>query len=184
MGGHFGGGGWHGGHGVCFHGGGPHVFIGGGFGYPFFWPGYADDWGSAWAYGSPDLYPYPYPYPGAYLEGAPPPDTGTQTPPPDAGSPPSDTAKAQGESPDIYTYGLILLRGVPDGASVFFDGRFWLVANGLDGRWLALPEGRHTITVRMSGYREATTSVDVVPGSNRVVPVQPLRVGDAGAPLS
>ena len=186
---HSGSGGWHGGwHGGGYHpgyfrGGGPHVFIGGGFGYPFFWPSYYYGWGPAWPYAYP--YGYPYPYPGTYPESSPPPDTATQTPPSDVGTPPPDTAEAQGDSQDIGTYGLIQIRGVPDGGSVFLDGRFWLVAHGLDGRWLALPEGRHTITVRMTGYRESTTSVDVVPGSNRVVQVQRMMRGaDAGEPTS
>jgi hypothetical protein len=185
-----GGGGWHStGHPIFFHTV-PHVFIGGGFGLPFFWPPTYYGWGPASAYPYPYPYPYgyPYPYPGTYPPDYPPSDSGGQSAPPDAGSPPPEGSGAQADSQDPGTYGLIQLRGVPDGASVFLDGRFWLVAHGLDGRWLALPDGQHTITVRMTGYQEVTTSLEVVPGTSRVFQIQPMRGAEdrqgAGEPLS
>jgi len=174
-----GGGGWWGhapGHPVFFHGG-PRVFVGGGFGFPFFWPSYSYGFGPAYAYPYP-YGDYPYPYPGTYLPGYPPPDAGTQSPPPDAGSPTPEYSDAQADAQDQGTYGLIQLRGVPDGASVYLDARFWFVAHSLGGRWLALPGGGHAITVRLTGYREVSANVEVVPGTNRVVEIQPLRAGD------
>jgi hypothetical protein len=46
-------------------------------------------------------------------------------------------------------------RGIPDGAQIDLDDRFWLDAQGLDQRWLAIPDGRHTIT---SASTETTRS--------------------------
>src|SRR5262249_50956439 len=70
-------------------------------------------------------------------------------PPPPGGSPPPPPPEQQyggelsppPENTERVTYGLVQLRGVPDGAAVDLDGRFWLTATGLDKRWLALPEG-------------------------------------------
>ena len=65
------------------------------------------------------------------------------------------------------------LRGVPDGASVHLDGRFWLTAEQLDERWLGLPEGTHKITVRKRNSAPATRPVDVHAGTTRVIDFAP-----------
>ena len=152
------GGGFHGGHGG-FHGGfhhrgGSHVFVGGSVFFDPFWYGYP-------------YYYYPYPYYPYYPYDYP------DYPPPD------EEASAEGEQPEaeaapapaprIATYGLVQLRGVPDGAAVDLDGRFWLTAGGLDDRWLALPEGSHTITVRVGKETPLQRTVDVKPGASTVV---------------
>jgi hypothetical protein len=151
----------------------PRVFIGGGFGFPFFWPAYSFgyDFGPAYPYGD-DLSVYPFP--GTYVPGYPPGDWGAQSTPTDAGSLTPDNAELQ----DDGSYGLVQLHGVPDGATVYLDGRFWLVAHGLDGRWLALAGGSHAIAVRLSGYQDASADVDIVPGSNRVVEIRLLRTSE------
>jgi hypothetical protein len=101
-------------------------------------------WNPYW-YPYPPAYPYGYPYyppPPPYYP-PPPPAYGTEAPtPPEeshATAPPHDGQRA--------TYGLIQLRDVPDGARVDLDGRFWLTAENLGTRWLAVGDGPHTITV-------------------------------------
>ena len=159
------------GHGSGFHGSShSHVFFRGGvFFDPFFFP-----YSYPYPYYDP-YYPYyapyyaPYPPPDAY----PPPDDEGQ-PPPDAGGgslaenapPPEDSERA--------SYGLVQLRGVPDGAAVDLDGRFWLTANGLDQRWLAIPDGEHTVAVRVRGARAVERSVDVKAGKPNVVRFGPF----------
>jgi hypothetical protein len=66
-------------------------------------------------------------------------------------------------------YGLVLLRHVSDGAAVALDGRFWLRAQSLDQRWLALPRGLHAITVRPPGGQPIARHVDVTPGKTLIV---------------
>ncbi len=168
-GGGFHGGGFHGGgfHGGGFHGGGPrggfhggfhhgshdHFFFGGGvFIDPFFDP----FWYPYWA--------YPY-YPGYPVYYPPPPEEG-----------PAGEESQTAEAPDdreaearIGSYGLVQLRGVPDGAAVDLDGRFWLTADGLDDHWLALPEGSHTVAVRVQGAQPIERRLDVRAGANTVV---------------
>jgi len=67
------------------------------------------------------------------------------------------------------SYGLVQLRGVPDGAEVDLDGRLWLRAQGLAQRWVALPEGKHTLTVRATGVTPVERRVDVFPGKQQVI---------------
>jgi hypothetical protein len=142
-----------------FHDHGPRVFIDGGFFDPFFYP----------------FYPVPYPYWGPpyvpYDEGYPDDGYAERPPPPDGGgaeenAPPADE--------DQSTYGLVQLRGVPDGAAVDLDRRYWLRASGLDDRWLALPSGSHTITVRVEGYEPVERRLDVTAGGRQAVRVGPL----------
>jgi hypothetical protein len=157
-------GGWHhsgwGGHG--WHGHGPHVFIDGGF---FF--GAPLGWGWPYYYGDP-YYPYPPAYvyppygvaPYSYYPPPPPPE-GTEQ---EAESAPPEGGASAPTAP--ATYGLVRLRGVRDGSSVDLDGRFWLTAERLDDRWLALPEGTHTITVRDGDAPPVTRQVTVNAGGN------------------
>jgi PEGA domain len=186
------GGGWHGNH-FFF---GPRFVVGGGFlyGSPFYWgPNY---WGYPyygygyypWGYGPYGYPPYGYPpydanvpsypgYPPPTAQGAPdqsaiPPAADT-APPPDQGYL-ADSPDAAGD--DYSSYGLIQLRGVPDAASVDLDGRHWLDGRNLGGRWLALPAGLHTISVRAEGYETVEQRVDVTAGRNQVVRIGPLRL--------
>ena len=106
------------------HAGG-RVFIGGSvFFDPFLYPYYP-------------YYPVSYPYP-VYGYPPPPPEEEASGPPPGPGE---EQRSAMEDATRRANYGLVQLRGVPDGASVDLDGRFWLTADALDGRWLALPEG-------------------------------------------
>jgi len=142
---------------IGFHGGhGPHVFFGGGvFFDPFYYGGY--------------YYPYyGYPYPGYVYP--PPPDYTWSEPPPEEGEQQAEAPPAESdEEASRATYGLVQLRGVPDGASVDLDGRFWLTARALDNRWLAMPRGEHTVTVRVRGGDSQDRRVDVKEGKNQVV---------------
>ena len=143
----FGHGGFHGG----FHG---HVSIGGVFFDPFF----------------PYWYPYPYAYPYPYLYPSysypPPPEEG-----PEASAPQAQHGEEGGsaEDADQGTYGLIQLRGVPDGASIDLDGRFWLTANAIGTRWLALPSGIHTLAARVAGAKPVEQRIEVKSGTTQVV---------------
>jgi hypothetical protein len=145
------------GHGFVGSHRGPRVFVGGSvFVDPFF----------------PYWYPYwpPYPYPVYGYPPAPPPEEGDWT------AAAEEQRSAEGGAPEpsaeeerSASYGLVQLQGVRDGASVDLDGRFWLTADALEQRWLALPEGTHTITVRARGAKPVERRVDVKPGSTRVV---------------
>src|SRR5262249_10263447 len=144
----------------------PGIFIGGGFVYdPFVYPYYGYAYPPAYApgyYGYPPTYApggYPtysdpnasepsYPdYPPPGYEGEPDPAPDTEATPPPQYVPPSG---AEAAPSDDYgsSYGLVQLREVPDGATVELDQRPWMNAHGLDDRWLALPAGMHSITVR------------------------------------
>jgi hypothetical protein len=61
------------------------------------------------------------------------------------------------------------LRGVPDGASIDLDGRFWMSADDLDQRWLALPEGEHVLAVRAREKDTVERRVVVKSGTTQVV---------------
>ena len=155
------GGGFHHDGGGFHHGfGGPHVFI--------------DAWGAfPFAYPYPYPYPYPYyvpsyPYPGYPYPPPPPDDAGWSAPPPEGQSSEDEPA-----TPDA-TYGLLQLRGVPDGAQLDLDGRFWLTAAQLDHRWLALPQGTHQLRIRVRGADPVERRVDVSAGKTQVVRVGPL----------
>ena len=163
MGGRPMGGGWHG-HGS--HGGwgwynhhpGFRSFV---FFDPFFFPSYLP-------------YPYPYPYYTAapYWPDWPPPDdqqayqdpnaTPGQAPPP----PEDDATESTSDESRTATYGLLQLRGVPDGARVDLDGRFWLEGANLDRRWLAVPEGEHTLSVRVGNRDPVERRITVQAGKN------------------
>jgi len=174
----------HGGfHGGGFHGGPPHgafgrpgfrpgfrshVFVGGFFWDPFFFPGF---------YPYPYYYPYPvYSYPP--YPPPPPPEQAGSEPPPNEQPPPSAEASPTEENPLDASYGLVQLRGVPDGADVDLDGRFWITAQDLDKRWLAVPRGSHTIVVRVPGMAPAERRIEVEPGKSQSVRFGPFRAGN------
>lgn len=151
--------GWHGGgHGHFHHHHGSDFFFFGSFG-PY--------WYGGWPYGPyaypysyywyPYSYPYPYP-PGPYRVYDDPDDRDESE---ESYSPPSDAEPA--------SYGLIRLDGVPDGASVELDGRFWLTANDLDERWLALPNGEHRIAVTVRDAQPIVRTIRIVPGKSHVL---------------
>jgi len=156
------GGGFHGGghgfHGGGFHRGGGRVFVGGSVFFDPFWYGYPYYY-----------YPYPYypSYPYDYPDYPPPPDEEASAEP---GQPGAEAPEAAPPStPRIGTYGLVQLHGVPDGAAVELDGQFWLTADGLDDRWLALPEGNHTVSIRVGNGTPLRRTFDVRPGASTVV---------------
>jgi len=164
-------GGPHGGFGPGFRHGFGHprtrVFIGGSF---FFDPFFYDPF-----YSYPYYVPYPYP---AYVY-PPPPEYGWSAPEPPGGEE-EEQERAENPPPTAEdaaraTYGLVQLRGVPNGASVDLDGRFWLTAQGLDQRWLAVPRGEHTIAVRVRDADVVERRIEVKEGKNHVVRFGPFR---------
>jgi hypothetical protein len=163
-------GGWHGpggGRPGGWHGPRTRGFFGGGV---FFSPLFYD----------PFFYPYyvPYPYP---VYSYPPPDYTWSAPPPETGGAEPEEERRAERSPSTRddvaraTYGLVQLRGIPDGASVDLDGRFWLTAQDLDERWLALPRGEHTVSVRVRGSEIVERRIDVKEGKNHVIRFGPFR---------
>jgi len=160
------GGGYHGGvHHGGFHHTGSHVFVGGGVFFDPFWFGYPYSY-YPYPYAYYPYYPYYYPESPYYPPPPPEEESGAGSGPPEGGSMPA---------PRAATYGLVQLRGVPDGAAVDLDDRFWLTADSLDDRWLALPEGRHTLTVRPRDGARLERSVDVKPGTTVVVQFRSTR---------
>ncbi len=147
-----------------FHGGssGPrtHIFIGG-FWDPF-WPRY---------YPYPYYYPYPVPYPYPVY---PPPDDPDRRYARDEEREPPRGETSTGDARRA-TYGLIQIRGVPNGAEIDLDDRFWLEAQELDNRWLAVPEGKHTITVRLEGNAPITRDIEARAGAKQVTKFGPFR---------
>jgi hypothetical protein len=145
-------GGWHG-WGGRPGGGGWHHDHGPGFGRRFLY----DPW-----FWDPFFFPYVSPY-YYYPPYVPPPDDEV----PDARS--DQPPAADAEDPLQASYGLVQLRGVPDGASIELDGWYWLRADRLAERWLALPRGGHTITMRPDGAAVVQRRVDIEPGTKAVV---------------
>jgi len=156
------GGGWHGGgfH-RGFHGGSSVFFGVGPFFYdPFWYPAYPYYGYGYGYYPPPAAYP---PYDGDY------PDTYAEAPPPDVGSSrPQSGATAEANEPPA-SYGLVQLRGIPDGASIDLDGRFWLTARNLDDRWLALPQGEHVVGAQVDDASPVERRVVVAVGKTQVV---------------
>jgi len=152
--------GWHG----PWRHGHPHSHVFFGFGFPFF----AD----------PFFYPYYVPYPAyAYPPPPPPEEPGYEEPSteaPGAEAPPVEEEQPEAEDAERASYGLVQLKGVPEGASVDLDGRFWLKAERLESRWLALPRGPHTLTVHVEGHEPAERRVDVESGKTQVVRFGPF----------
>jgi len=154
----------------------PSFYWGAGFAAPYFW-GWWDPWPTYVPYPVPYPYPVPAPDPG-WSYAPPPPAGGGEALPPEAGteqSPPPD-------DPERATYGLIQLRGVPDGANVDLDGRFWLAAARLDRRWLAVPRGTHTVTVRVEGKEPVERTIEVDAGESQVVRFGPYSEPAARSP--
>jgi len=175
-GGSFHGGGWHGGgwHGGGWHGGGWHGgHFHGGTGFFFGFSPFVAPYYYPYPYYS---YPYPYysyPYP-YYSYSYPPPPYAYPSEGPEAGAPPGEEAQAPpqddaAEEARQANYGLVQLRGVADGADVDLDGRFWLRAEELDNRWLALPRGAHTLVVRVEGAAPVERRIQVESGKTQVV---------------
>jgi sugar lactone lactonase YvrE len=69
----------------------------------------------------------------------------------------------------LPSYGLVQLRGVPDGARIDLDGRPWLVAEGLEGRWLVVARGQHRLTIHLPDHEPREQRIDVVDGRAQVV---------------
>ena len=171
----FHGGGFHGGtfHGGTFHGGhgfhGP--FVHHGFGGPDFFFGFSP-FVVPYYYPYP-YYPYPY-YPYPYYEYPPPPPYAYPSEVPESGAPSGEEAQAptqenEAEEAQQANYGLVQLRGVADGADVDLDGRFWLRAENLGNRWLALPRGAHTLVVRVEDAAPVERRIVVESGKTQVV---------------
>jgi hypothetical protein len=154
-----------------YHGGGHHRHHhGSDF---FFYGSFGPSWYAGWPYYRPYLYSYPYyayPYWYAYPYSYPYPyppvpyrvyDEDDDRDVPEESPPPADTEPA--------SYGLVRLDGVPDGAAVELDGRFWLTADDLDERWLALPRGEHRIAVTVRDAEPIARTIRIVPGRTHVL---------------
>ena len=146
-----------------------HVFIDGGFFFDPFFPYY---YGYPYPYYAP--YPYPYPPPDDEGWGEPPPEAESEPPPEAESEPRAENTPPSREEAEPASYGLVQLRGVPNGAAVDLDGRFWLTAERLDERWLAIPYGKHTLVVHARGSQPVEQRVEVKPGKTSVVRFGPF----------
>jgi hypothetical protein len=158
-----------GGHGGGHGGGGGHGHGGGGHGHGHGWSGgwhHHSDFGATFFYGPWFWDPYFFPYAPAYYPGDIPPPDDADVPPPESGG---WSTEGDADNPLDASYGLIRLAGVPDGATVELDGRYWMQAARLSERWLALPRGRHSITTRGPGGATQERRIDVEPGTTAVV---------------
>lgn len=63
--------------------------------------------------------------------------------------------------PDVNTYGTLSVRVQPGGADVVVDGEKWNGPEGQERMFIELPEGRHTVEIRKTGFRTYVTEVDV-----------------------
>ncbi len=163
-----------------FHGPPPHFHPG--F-HPGFRPGFRSHFGARvfiggafwdpWYYYPPYYAPAPYPYPPP-----PPDDAGWSSPPPEEQTSSADDQDDREQPSDDdaarASYGLLQLHGIPDGAAVDLDGRFWMTAKRLDDRWLALPQGDHQLTVRVDGTTPVERSLNVTAGKTQVVRFGPF----------
>ena len=159
-------GGWHGGHGHHHHGGSRFYYYGG-YG-PWWYPGwgwYRPYYYSYWYPYYPYSYWYPY-YP-AYSYPSYPAPWSREPEYPDDDVARADTPRSDDVEP--ASYGLLKLEGVRDGASVDLDGRFWLTADDLDDRWMALPKGEHRIAVRVDEGTPMERTIRIVPGRTHVL---------------
>ena len=143
-----------------------------------------------YAPGSSSGYPS-YPPPGyqgneGYGDGesTPPPDV--QVPPPSSQNEPDIEVPPVGESGAASrvsgaasNYGFVQFRDVPKGAAVDLDRRPWVTSPGLENRWLAIPVGAHTITVRAAGYAPTDRRIEVAGGRQQIIRVGSLRAATA-----
>jgi hypothetical protein len=115
--------------------------------------------------------PYPLYYPPYPVYYPPPDESGWGAPPGEVPAEPDaeKTPPAASDEAARASYGLVQLRGVPDGAAVELDGRFWLTATSLDERWLALPDGEHTLSVRVGDADPVVRRIEVRAGKTQVV---------------
>ncbi len=104
--------------------------------------------------------------------GYPPPDPtqrGRGGPPPMRVQPPVDIG-----TPDAR-FGVIAIRVQPADAEVLIDGERWTGSGGQERLVVQLPEGRHHVEVRKSGFENFTTDVDVSRGQTVPLNVSLLR---------
>jgi hypothetical protein len=88
-----------------------------------------------------------------------------QPPPP----PPSSAPMPRAGSPSGF--GSIAVRVQPGDADILVDGERWRAPEGEERLVIDLPEGRHTIEIRKSGYRTYVTDIDVRRGETTPVNV-------------
>ncbi len=67
----------------------------------------------------------------------------------------------RGARPDVNAYGTLSVRVQPDGADIVVDGDRWSGPEGQERLFIELPEGRHVVEIRKSGFRTYVTEIDV-----------------------
>jgi len=136
------------------------------FGYPYY--GYPYPYYPYYPYGYPPYYgSYPPPPDQGYPEGTPPP---AEQPPPSPGAYDGGSVAPQPEGPT----GSVRFLDVPNGARLTLDGRYWLEAEHLEGQWLSVPAGTHTVGIDAKGYAPTDLRIDVVAGQQQDVRIGPL----------
>ena len=71
-------------------------------------------------------------------------------------APPREPRAAQSSA-----YGTLAIRVQPGDADVVVDGERWNGPQGQERLLIGLPEGRHTVEIRKSGYRAYMTEIDI-----------------------
>jgi PEGA domain len=84
------------------------------------------------------------------------PPRGQQPPVPQGPPPPQRDVRA-----DVNAYGTLSVRVQPGGADVVVDNEKWNGPEGQERLFIELPEGRHTVEIRKSGFRSYITDVDI-----------------------
>jgi outer membrane receptor for ferrienterochelin and colicins len=69
-------------------------------------------------------------------------------------------------SSDVSSTGVVEVRTIPPGATVFVDGR---PAGGTTPMNFRVPAGPHTVTISLSGYRPVQRTVDVPAGQSTAI---------------
>ena len=62
---------------------------------------------------------------------------------------------------DVNSYGTLSIRVQPGGADILVDNEKWNGPEGQERMFIELPEGRHTVEIRKSGYRSYVTEIDI-----------------------
>jgi hypothetical protein len=75
--------------------------------------------------------------------------------------PPQPPPQYDPRAAQASAYGTLAIRVQPGDADVLVDGERWSGPQGNERLLIEVPEGRHTIEIRKSGYRSYMTDVDV-----------------------
>jgi PEGA domain len=85
----------------------------------------------------------------------------TRRPPPQPRDPRNTVDPGELRPADLNTYGTLSVRVQPGGADIIVDNERWDGPAGQERIFIELPEGRHQVEIRKSGYRTYITEIEV-----------------------